>query len=302
MLAAMSPDQPDGFPDRETLPTFVDFDAFDGGAPRKGEARPVLIQTAGLDTGRLFSIPEGSSCLLRVGSWELAFDGDGTAIVGLSREGENVIAKCADDVRVNGEPAESRQLARGDRIEAGPLLLRFQHVGREEEQALTEFFAGSRRDGLTGLANRRALLEHVSSEIAYARRHKEPLSVLLVDLDGSSARVIRSGYDSLDPMIRLGARAVVANVKDGDVVARVGADEVAVAQRHMPLQRARELAEVIRASIERDGADQDLTASIGVASLACVADDADEVALLERARSRMERARLSGGNRVSSED
>ena len=178
------------------------------------------------------------------------------------------------------------------------MLLRFQHVGAEEERALGEFYAGSRRDGLTGLANARALGEHVSSELAYARRHREPLSLLVIDLDGSSARVLRGGFDALDPVVRLLGRVVSGSVKEGDLVARTGADEVAVAQRGMPLDQAAALGERIRAAAATAG---DLTVSVGVASLSCLGDHATDVALLEKARSRVESARLRGGDRVAAE-
>ncbi len=294
----MSPDEPDEAPERETMPTFVDFDEFD--AKASTSARPVLIQTAGLEAGRVFEVPEGASTLRRARGWELSFDGDGAEVASLLREADRVLCTTLDAATVGGEPAAARPLVPGDRLEAGPVLLRFQRVGPDEARALRELYAGSRRDGLTGLANARALVEHLSSEVAYARRHKEPLSLLIVDLDGSSARALADGFDALDPLVRLLGRVVGACVERGDVIARTGADELCVAQRGVTLERGATVGDQIRAALAA-ASPGGPTVSVGVASLACLGDDPSDSALLERARARVEAARLRGGDRVSTE-
>ncbi|MCC6645887.1 MAG: GGDEF domain-containing protein [Polyangiaceae bacterium] len=292
----MSPDDPDEPRDRETLPTFVDFDAHD--AAKGGATVPVLIQTAGLDTGRLLTVPEGTSVLRRARGWEVTFDLDGEPLAELSRAGAGVACTTFGVARVSGRPGASHALAPGDRLEAGPVLLRFQEVGAEEARALGAFYASSRRDGLTGLANARALDEHVASEVAYARRHREPLSVLVIDLDGSSARVAAEGFEALDPLVRRLARTVAGCARDVDLVARTGPDELSVARRGATREDAAALGEAIRAALSASGAPV-LTVSVGVASLACLGTS--DRALLDLSRARAVAARTAGGDRVIQE-
>ncbi len=103
---------------------------------------------------------------------------------------------------------------------------------KETEQALREseerFAELSRRDGLTGLLNRRGWNECIQAEERRARRYGHPACVLIADLDGLKRVNDEQGHQAGDQLIQRAARALQAAVRDIDQVARIGGDEFAV--------------------------------------------------------------------------
>lgn len=87
-------------------------------------------------------------------------------------------------------------------------------------------------DGLSGLANRRALEERMQSEWAFHQRHGGPLAVLIADLDHFKQVNDRYGHAAGDEVLRRVAEALSDTVRNSDMAARYGGEEfVAVAAR-----------------------------------------------------------------------
>jgi diguanylate cyclase (GGDEF)-like protein len=85
------------------------------------------------------------------------------------------------------------------------------------------------RDGLTGLYNRQAFDGLLNQAISYAKRGRESLAVLCIDLDRFKALNDRRGHAVGDALlIEVGRRLTASCERDEDIVARVGADEFAV--------------------------------------------------------------------------
>ncbi|MCY1265043.1 diguanylate cyclase (GGDEF) domain protein [compost metagenome] len=83
-------------------------------------------------------------------------------------------------------------------------------------------------DALTELPNRRYLIERTESALANAKRHEEPLALLLIDLDHFKPINDRFGHDAGDELLRAIGRRLRQHVRGGDAVARLGGDEFAV--------------------------------------------------------------------------
>lgn len=84
----------------------------------------------------------------------------------------------------------------------------------------------SRRDPLTGLANRRAWDERLEEELARSLRTGQVLSIAVMDLDGFKAINDQGGHDAGDRMLQALARTWSSEVRDGgDFLARLGGDE-----------------------------------------------------------------------------
>jgi diguanylate cyclase (GGDEF)-like protein len=83
-------------------------------------------------------------------------------------------------------------------------------------------------DELTGLPNRRSWDEHFALALARARRSKQPLSVLVLDLNGFKGVNDVQGHAAGDRILRQAATAWSHVLRDTDVLARLGGDEFAV--------------------------------------------------------------------------
>jgi diguanylate cyclase (GGDEF)-like protein len=150
-------------------------------------------------------------------------------------------------------------------------------------------------DPLTGCPNRRAFLERLGRSIAEAALGS-PSVVCLIDLDGFKAVNDRDGHAAGDATLREVTTALHAAVRDSDTVARLGGDEFAVLAAVEPGTPVQVLAERLRDAVAQAGRYCGVTASVGVAFV----EPGDDVnLLLHRADAAMYRAKVSGGNRVT---
>jgi diguanylate cyclase (GGDEF)-like protein len=157
----------------------------------------------------------------------------------------------------------------------------------------------ARHDSLTGLPNRVLFLDRVEQAVTRAHRHRVPLAVLFLDLDGFKAVNDRFGHAEGDELLKLVAARLVGCVRAVDSVARLGGDEFAVLVEELAEPGEVELlCRRILAALRREIsiADHDVVvgASIGVA----VCGDKDDAAgLLRNADMAMYRAKALGKDR-----
>jgi diguanylate cyclase (GGDEF)-like protein len=104
----------------------------------------------------------------------------------------------------------------------------------------------ARTDPLTGAYNRRFLEEFLTREMARSRRSLQPLSVLMLDLDGFKAFNDEHGHLAGDEMLAAVAQSLRNAVRTSDVVARYGGDEFVVVLPNTPGEAARRVARELR--------------------------------------------------------
>lgn len=102
--------------------------------------------------------------------------------------------------------------------------------------------AEARTDPLTGVYNRRFLEEFLHREITRSRRSRQPLSVLMLDLDGFKAFNDEHGHLAGDKVLAAVAESLRDAVRTTDVVARYGGDEFVVVLPNTPGDAARRVA------------------------------------------------------------
>ncbi len=151
-------------------------------------------------------------------------------------------------------------------------------------------------DELTGLANRRMFDLRMGQEVSRARRHAEPLALVMLDIDHFKVVNDTHGHAVGDRVLR----RVAAHLRDAarahDTVARIGGEELAWILPGAGIDRATDAAERLRAAIGADPGDGvPVTASFGVADLAS-GDDPE--ALVRRADVALYRAKRAGRDRV----
>ena len=84
------------------------------------------------------------------------------------------------------------------------------------------------RDPLTPLLNRRALVRELSRIRTFAARYGSPAALIYFDLDGFKAVNDRFGHAAGDAALRAVAERLAAQVRESDMVGRMGGDEFAV--------------------------------------------------------------------------
>jgi diguanylate cyclase (GGDEF)-like protein len=161
----------------------------------------------------------------------------------------------------------------------------------------------NRRDVLTGLFNRRHFREVFEQMLHHAVETRQPLSLLLIDLDHFKRVNDEFGHMAGDECLRMFARSLEdCLAAEAAVTARYGGEEFVVLLPGMTPARAREVAEKIRhrigsSPVRYGGKEITMTASLGVCSLVggttAVADD-----LLHQADDALYAAKNAGRNRV----
>ena len=206
---------------------------------------------------------------------------------------------------VNERRVSEVVLGDGDRVRmGGTVSLRFQLLSEDEARALGRVYESSVRDGLTGVFNRRHLEERLTVELAFAVRHGTELSVVMLDLDHFKQVNDVHGHLGGDEVLRSAATTMSSVVRTEDLVARYGGEEFIVVLRGVGVSGAKQLAERLRVLIENThvpfgGVEIRVTASLGVASLACCREGRNIHQLVGTADERLYRAKASGRNRVS---
>jgi diguanylate cyclase (GGDEF)-like protein len=155
-------------------------------------------------------------------------------------------------------------------------LVRVLEEGFEHERKALR--ATAMRDPLTGAANRRALGERLSYEIARHTRQQRSLAVIALDLDGFKAVNDRFGHQAGDELLREVANAIGATLREQDTLARVGGDEFTVLAPETDHEGGERLAERVSDAVSSVTTGiSALRASVG---LAIFPDDAEHGQLL----------------------
>jgi diguanylate cyclase (GGDEF)-like protein len=170
----------------------------------------------------------------------------------------------------------------------------FGYVLGRQADALLEM---SRTDSLTGLRNHRGFEERLAEEVARATRYREPLSLLVVDVDGLKSINDHGGHHAGDLALRGVADAIRSGARQTDLTARVGGDEFAVIAPCTDAAAATALGERIRSLVIAHGAAA-VTVSIGVATMS--GGQPPAALLREVADTALYAAKRAGKNRVVS--
>ncbi len=161
------------------------------------------------------------------------------------------------------------------------------------------------QDPLTGLGNRSSLKEWIGRELSRARRHGDPLAVMMIDVDHFKTINDELGHLGGDRVLRTIAEVLRASTRRSDLVFRYGGDEFTILLPHTDSEGAQEAARQIRANLAKIE-----TAAFGVADapgalrpdvsigIGCYQEGDTEDSLMQRADSYLYRAKSQGRARV----
>jgi diguanylate cyclase (GGDEF)-like protein len=167
---------------------------------------------------------------------------------------------------------------------SGVIAAHMRHAAEFERKAFE-----SRHDVLTDIGNRRGYDERLQKEIARARRYGQPLSLVLLDLDGFKAVNDDHGHPAGDEVLRR-VGAILRGTRTADECFRVGGDEFAILLPATPAEGAARVAERVEQRIA------DATAGV-TATTAAATWDGEEPDSLHAAADATLVARKRAGRR-----
>ena len=135
----------------------------------------------------------------------------------------------------------------------------------------------AKRDSLTGLWNHKAIIEILERELLRSERDRQPVGVIMTDVDHFKNVNDSRGHAAGDAVLRIIASGIAAMVRPYDSVGRYGGEEFLIVAPGCGLGETWELAERVRAhiascSIMAGGSAVQVTLSLGVATGEAIAD------------------------------
>jgi diguanylate cyclase (GGDEF)-like protein len=274
-----------------------------------GATRPCLTVLTGGAAGHLFKM-RSTSVIGRIPNAEVRLEDDG-----ISRQHARVRVEAdrawiedlgsRNGTFVNGARiSDLVELHDGDKVQVGrSTVLRFGMQDALDESFHEQLVSSALRDSLTKLYNKRYLLERLDSELKFALRHESALSILMVDLDHFKNINDEHGHLGGDAVLAQLSNVLARAVRNEDVVARFGGEEMVVILRATGMDPALHTAERLCRLVENTVTvfhDQPLraTCSIGVAGLPSSSAKSCEE-LIEHADRALYRAKGAGRNRAS---
>lgn len=274
-----------------------------------GPRTALLLRTDQRGAGELIELPHATSSLGR--SWESGARVDDEGVSRLHAEvtvdrGSYFITDLgsSNGTYVNEQRVTSAALHDGCLVRLGTgVTFRFSVVEQDEREALRCLRQRSHYDPLTQIYNRRYLTQHLESEMAFAERHKTPLSLVLLDIDHFKGVNDAYGHLMGDEVIRRVAAIAAEQIRTEDMVARYGGEEFLVVLRQTSVAGAVALAERIRCAVQKEGFSVEggdelrITVSAGCASLECLSLSSAH-SVIGLADKRLYEAKSLGRNRV----
>lgn len=181
---------------------------------------------------------------------------------------------------------------------------KLQLVRRDLETANRQLNYMSYHDELSGLGNRRLYMDVLTREWARARRSREPLSLISVDIDFFKRYNDSLGHPAGDRVLKIVSDVLLSSVsRSSDSVCRVGGEEFAVIMANTPREGALAVANEIMRRIENERIHHPdssvgpfLTVSIGFGSI--IPDHRDAQVLVNIVDQALYSAKQTGRNRV----
>lgn len=201
---------------------------------------------------------------------------------------------------VNDTQVHNYQLRRGDQVKVGDTILKFLSGADVEAQYHETIYRMTIVDGLTGIHNKRYLLESLDREIPRARRHGRPLSLVMFDLDRFKNINDTHGHLAGDHVLKELATLVRERLRPDDIFGRYGGEEFVVLLPETTLEGALNIGEHIRNLVGSfpftfEGESIPVTISVGAAEYS---DDLDVLGFVKLADERLYEAKRGGRDRV----
>ncbi|HOW45695.1 MAG TPA: GGDEF domain-containing protein [Candidatus Aminicenantes bacterium] len=231
-------------------------------APGKGEQSIVLTVIAGseVDFGKHFVLERKRTAIGREKINDIALS-DGKvskahceiSVIRSSRGIEQISLLDLDSTNgtyVNGEPVVQTTLKAGDKIQAGSTILQLSYSDEIEKEYHAKLFDFAARDALTGLYNKRFIVNELENYCRIARRSSRAFSVIMLDIDDFKRINDVHGHLAGDEYLKRLAALIRDTLRDQDIAGRIGGEEFLVVLPETAVEGALQLAVRIRKAVE----------------------------------------------------
>ena len=186
-------------------------------------------------------------------------------------------------------------------LEKGRIYQELLDITEELREARDALETEATRDSLTGIWNRRSILELLKRDMARAQRDEKPLSAVMIDVDNFKRTNDRIGHLAGDEVLTEVTRRVASTLRSADILGRIGGEEFLIILYPADENTAAEVMERARLACESgpvavDAGEFEITISLGAAVVNDF-EDVDLPTILKTADHALYRAKEGGRNR-----
>jgi len=125
--------------------------------------------------------------------------------------------------------------------EVGELTRAFNHMARTVREQKQKLLRETITDGLTGAYNQHHFRHLLKQDVERARRSQRPVCLLMIDIDHFKNYNDTQGHEYGNEVLKQICQAIRETLREGDILARYGGDEMAVILRETPREEAKEV-------------------------------------------------------------
>ncbi len=151
---------------------------------------------------------------------------------------------------VNGEAVVQTTLKAGDKIQAGSTILQLSYSDEIEREYHAKLFDFAARDALTGMYNKRFIVNELENYCRIARRSNRVFSIIMLDIDDFKQINDRYGHLAGDEYLKRIAGLFQRTLREQDIAGRIGGEEFLVILPETAIEGAFQLAVRIRKGVE----------------------------------------------------
>jgi len=178
--------------------------------------------------------------------------------------------------------------------------IKLAHIELQKANVKIEDIA--RHDGLTGLFNRRYVMERLEAEMIRSRLQGTPLGVIIIDIDHFKKVNDQFGHLMGDKVLRETSQVMQSNARPDDILGRYGGEEFLGVFPNTVMEGLLVIADRIRLSVQNNPIQLDTEESLNIKvsiGMACFKADRDtSTTLLSRADEALYEAKKNGRNQV----
>lgn len=246
---------------------------------QKPQIEPYLIQISGRQTGQQINL---SGRDVKIGR-----DNDSCEVVvddpHVSRQHAEIVWKegkpfirdlgSTNGIVINGTRIQEQELFDNDKILIGTrLYFKFCYQDTHEQNYQQTLFNAANIDTLTGLYSRKFFQDILSKEFSFSKRNRQPLSLLMIDIDHFKKINDTHGHLGGDEVLRKVGQTFKMGLRMENIAARYGGEEFAIILRNVHADLALQIGERLRKTIESEKmmfkeTRIPVTISVGIATL-----------------------------------